>query len=78
MTDKPNDITVFAETNFRSQRRKFGLRRDDRLRLLFTCCHPALSLESQVALTLRMVAGLTTREIARALLSAEPAIPRFS
>lgn len=48
--------------------------RDDRLRLLFTCCHPALSLESQVALTLRMVAGLTTREIARALLSAEPAI----
>lgn len=48
--------------------------RDDRLRLLFTCCHPALSLESQVALTLRMVAGLTTREIARAFLSAEPAM----
>jgi RNA polymerase sigma-70 factor (ECF subfamily) len=45
---------------------------DDRLRLLFTCCHPALSLESQVALTLRMVAGLTTREIARAFLAAEP------
>ena len=45
--------------------------RDDRLRLLFTCCHPALSLESQVALTLRMVAGLTTREIARAFLSEE-------
>jgi RNA polymerase sigma-70 factor (ECF subfamily) len=44
---------------------------DDQLRLIFTCCHPALSLESQVALTLRMVAGLTTREIARALLSAE-------
>jgi RNA polymerase sigma-70 factor (ECF subfamily) len=48
-----------------------GTPRDDRLRLLFTCCHPALSLESQVALTLRMVAGLTTREIARAFLSAE-------
>jgi RNA polymerase sigma-70 factor (ECF subfamily) len=48
-----------------------GVPRDDRLRLLFTCCHPALSLESQVALTLRMVAGLTTREIARAFLSAE-------
>ena len=47
---------------------------DDRLRLLFTCCHPALSLESQVALTLRMVAGLTTREIARAFLAAEPAM----
>ena len=45
--------------------------RDDRLRLLFTCCHPALSLESQVALTLRMVAGLTTREIARAFLAQE-------
>jgi RNA polymerase sigma-70 factor, ECF subfamily len=48
-----------------------GMPRDDRLRLLFTCCHPALSLESQVALTLRMVAGLTTREIARAFLAAE-------
>jgi RNA polymerase sigma-70 factor, ECF subfamily len=47
---------------------------DDRLRLLFTCCHPALSLDSQVALTLRMVAGLTTREIARAFLCAEPAM----
>jgi RNA polymerase sigma-70 factor (ECF subfamily) len=48
-----------------------GVPRDDRLRLLFTCCHPALSLESQVALTLRMVAGLTTREISRAFLSTE-------
>ena len=48
-----------------------GTPHDDRLRLLFTCCHPALSLESQVALTLRMVAGLTTREIARAFLAAE-------
>lgn len=47
---------------------------DDRLRLLFTCCHPALSLESQVALTLRMVAGLTTREIARAFLCKESAM----
>ena len=42
--------------------------RDDRLRLLFTCCHPSLSLEAQIALTLRTVAGLTTREIARAFL----------
>ena len=41
---------------------------DDRLRLLFTCCHPALALEAQVALTLRTVAGLTTPEIARAFL----------
>jgi RNA polymerase sigma-70 factor (ECF subfamily) len=48
-----------------------GTPHDDRLRLLFTCCHPALSMESQVALTLRMVAGLTTREIARAFLASE-------
>jgi RNA polymerase sigma-70 factor (ECF subfamily) len=48
-----------------------GVPHDDRLRLLFTCCHPALSLESQIALTLRMVAGLTTREIARAFLGTE-------
>jgi RNA polymerase sigma-70 factor (ECF subfamily) len=45
---------------------------DDRLRLLFTCCHPALSMEAQVALTLRTLAGLTTPEIARALLVPEP------
>jgi len=44
---------------------------DDRLRLLFTCCHPALSMEAQVALTLRIVGGLTTREIARAFLVAD-------
>lgn len=44
---------------------------DDRLRLLFTCCHPALAIESQVALTLRVAGGLTTREIARAFLVAD-------
>lgn len=44
---------------------------DDRLRLIFTCCHPALAPEAQVALTLRSVAGLETREIARAFLVAE-------
>src|SRR5580658_2723581 len=42
--------------------------RDDRLRLIFTCCHPALPTEAQVALTLRTVCGLTTEEIARAFL----------
>jgi RNA polymerase sigma factor (sigma-70 family) len=47
---------------------------DDRLRLIFTCCHPALAAESRVALTLRLVGGLTTVEIARAFLVAEPAI----
>lgn len=45
---------------------------DDRLRLIFTCCHPALSPESRVALTLRTLGGLTTSEIARAFLVAEP------
>ena len=45
---------------------------DDRLRLIFTCCHPALALEAQVALTLRTLAGLTTPEIARAFLVPEP------
>jgi RNA polymerase sigma-70 factor (ECF subfamily) len=44
---------------------------DDRLRLMFTCCHPALPLESQVALTLRTLAGLTTPEIAQAFLVPE-------
>jgi RNA polymerase sigma-70 factor (ECF subfamily) len=47
---------------------------DDRLRLIFTCCHPALALDARVALTLRTLAGLTTAEIARALLVAEPAM----
>lgn len=45
---------------------------DDRLRLIFTCCHPALNLESQVALTLHAVAGLRTEEIARAFLTTLP------
>ncbi len=44
---------------------------DDRLRLIFTCCHPALALEARVALTLRTLAGLTTAEIARAFLVPE-------
>lgn len=47
---------------------------DDRLRLVFTCCHPALAPEAQVALTLREVCGLTTEEIARAFLVGAPAV----
>jgi len=47
---------------------------DERLRLIFTCCHPALAPASQVALTLRLLGGLTTAEIARAFLVAEPAM----
>jgi RNA polymerase sigma-70 factor (ECF subfamily) len=48
-----------------------GVIDDERLRLIFTCCHPALAMESRVALTLRMVAGLTVPEIARAFLVQE-------
>jgi RNA polymerase sigma-70 factor (ECF subfamily) len=47
---------------------------DDRLRLIFTCCHPALPIEAQVALTLRTLGGLTTPEIARAFLIPEPTL----
>ncbi|HEX2055447.1 MAG TPA: sigma-70 family RNA polymerase sigma factor, partial [Nitrospiraceae bacterium] len=47
---------------------------DDRLRLIFTCCHPALSPDAQVAMTLREVCGLTTDEIARAFLTKPPTI----
>ena len=49
-----------------------GAVRDDRLRLIFTCCHPALAVGAQVALTLRLLGGLTTAEIARAFLVPEP------
>jgi RNA polymerase sigma-70 factor (ECF subfamily) len=47
---------------------------DDRLRLIFTCCHPALSADSQIALTLREVCGLTTEEVANAFLTPPPTI----
>jgi RNA polymerase sigma-70 factor, ECF subfamily len=49
---------------------------DDRLRLIFTCCHPALSTEAQVALTLRLLGGLSTVQVARAFLVAEPTMAR--
>ena len=49
---------------------------DDRLRLIFTCCHPALSIEAKVALTLRLLGGLTTAEVARAFLVAEPTMAK--
>src|SRR6476659_971606 len=47
---------------------------DDRLRLIFTCCHPALASEARLALTLREVCGLTTEEIARAFLTPAPTL----
>ncbi|MEU4290862.1 DUF6596 domain-containing protein [Kribbella sp. NPDC026596] len=49
---------------------------DDRLRLLFTCCHPALARQSQVELTLRLVCGLSTADVARAFLTNEPAMAK--
>jgi RNA polymerase sigma-70 factor, ECF subfamily len=53
-----------------------GVIEDDRLRLIFTCCHPALAVETRVALTLRMIGGLTVSEIARAFLVQEAAMGR--
>jgi RNA polymerase sigma-70 factor, ECF subfamily len=55
----------------RAEPQEVGPVQDDRLRLIFTCCHPALSPESQVALTLRLLGGLTTSEIASAYLVSE-------
>ena len=49
---------------------------DERLELLFTCCHPALALDAQVALTLRTLGGLRTEEIARAFLVPEPTMAK--
>src|SRR4051794_36607146 len=58
----------------RSEPVQEGAVRDDRLRLIFTCCHPSLNDAAQVALTLRLLGGLTTAEIARAFRVAEPAM----
>src|SRR5207247_745297 len=52
--------------------KEVGPVQDDRLRLIFTCCHPALSAEPQLALPLRLLGGMTTDEVARAFLVAEP------
>jgi RNA polymerase sigma-70 factor (ECF subfamily) len=58
-----------AQTNFAAEPVE-----DDRLRLIFTCCHPALAPDAQIALTLREVCGLTTEEIARAFLTTPPTL----
>ncbi|MFZ6875595.1 RNA polymerase sigma factor [Undibacterium sp. Di27W] len=60
---QPGDATLEA-----------GIMEDDRLRLIFTCCHPALAADAQVALTLREVCGLTTEEIAHAFLTPAPTL----
>jgi RNA polymerase sigma-70 factor (ECF subfamily) len=68
---KLHEVAVTAPTDEPREDNPSGIE-DDRLRLIFTCCHPALALEAQVALTLRTLAGLTTPEIARAFLVPEP------
>ena len=63
-----------AQLMYDDPREPVGAIEDDRLRLIFTCCHPALAMETRVALTLRMVGGLTVPEIARAFLVQEVAM----
>ncbi|MEU4693790.1 sigma-70 family RNA polymerase sigma factor [Actinoplanes sp. NPDC023714] len=65
-----------AQIGYDEPPRSPGVIEDERLRLIFTCCHPALAMETRVALTLRMVGGLTVAEIARAFLVQEAAMSR--
>jgi RNA polymerase sigma-70 factor, ECF subfamily len=65
-------LAALSHAGSRPEEEEEGAVRDDRLRLLFTCCHPALGTDAQVALTLRLLGGLTTAEIARAFLVPEP------
>jgi RNA polymerase sigma-70 factor (ECF subfamily) len=71
LTDLADQLN--AETNEHPELENTDVN-DDQLRLIFTCCHPALSPDARVALTLREVCGLTTEEIARAYLSTPPTI----
>jgi RNA polymerase sigma-70 factor, ECF subfamily len=73
---KLREIAVLAHTDEPDDDGDDGSVPDDRLRLIFTCCHPALPLEARVALTLRTLAGLTTAEIARAFLVSEPTMAK--
>jgi RNA polymerase sigma-70 factor (ECF subfamily) len=68
---KLQEGTVLSSPDGASARDDSGVD-DDRLRLMFTCCHPAIAVDAQVALTLRTLTGLTTAEIARAFLVPEP------
>jgi len=65
-----------GETDDRAVPEQDGPVDDDRLRLIFTCCHPALSREAQVALTLRLLGGLSTKEVASSFLVAEPTMAK--
>jgi RNA polymerase sigma-70 factor (ECF subfamily) len=78
LADKTAELTVLVERDLAAGGEEVSAvtphLRDDRLRLIFTCCHPALALDTRVALTLRTLCGLSTAEVARALLVAEPAM----
>ncbi|MFC6239471.1 RNA polymerase sigma factor [Longivirga aurantiaca] len=69
--DKHAEAVALAEQLRPDEPEEVGPVRDDRLRLVFTCCHPALAPEARVALTLRLIAGLQTAQIARAFLVSE-------
>ena len=69
--DRQTQAVLLQELHGRSTDEEDDSVRDDRLRLIFTCCHPALATDVQVALTLRLLGGLTTGEIARAFLTSE-------
>jgi RNA polymerase sigma-70 factor (ECF subfamily) len=66
-------LALMAEEE-KGEREEVGPLTDDRLRLIFTCCHPSLAVEAQVALTLRTLCGLSTEEIARAFLVPAPTL----
>ncbi|WRZ93982.1 RNA polymerase sigma factor [Streptomyces sp. NBC_01007] len=72
--NKREDKQKEAQMSYDDPPEPLGPIDDDRLRLIFTCCHPALAMEARVALTLRMVGGLTMAEIARAFLVRESAM----
>ena len=76
LADRTQRLTELARTDSQEHAtpQEDSAVRDDRLRLIFTCCHPALALPSRVALTLRALGGLTTAEIARAFLVSETAM----
>ena len=74
LTIRSGGVSVDAQQDEPEEPEMDGPIEDDRLRLMFTCCHPALARDAQVALTLRMVGGLTVEEIARGLLKSEAAV----
>jgi RNA polymerase sigma-70 factor (ECF subfamily) len=72
-----SQVAVLLPDNDKSDMaEEVGPVQDDRLRLIFTCCHPALSSQAQVALTLRLLGGLSTTQVARSFLVAEPTMAR--